>query len=108
MAVYEYEEMIPTPVTDAEVLKVYREGVHRHYWITPLSGYVLHDKNNDWMHTNPDTLEETYTLGYARGTCTCHANYDFEENPREFYTVPEDSVPSDQIFGVYDPEHEIM
>lgn len=32
---------------------------------------------------------------------------DFVANPREFYTVPESSVPADQIFGGGGNNHEI-
>jgi hypothetical protein len=33
------------------------------------------------------TETDEIILGFTTGTKTCHINYDFEENPREFYAV---------------------
>lgn len=102
-----YEEMNPSPIANARVRKAFDNGEHRAYFINPLEGYVLHDNARDWTDNDPDTMEEILKLGYTRGTATCQANYDFTANPREFYAVPEDSVPADQIFGGGN-DHEVM
>lgn len=85
------------------------EGEHKTYLITPVDGYVLHDKGYDTPVLDPITYEETgeIKLGYRTSTASCAASYDFTANPREFYAVPADSVPADQIFGGGN-DHEVM
>ena len=99
MAVFTYEDVTPSLIENTLMQKMIRDGVHVTYTIRAVDGYVLHDKRNDWedMDENGDPV---LMLGYAIGTVTCAASYDFETNPWEFYAVPEDSVPADQIFGV--------
>lgn len=106
---FTYRDIIP-PIVENTVMKMkVNDGVDYVYSITAIDGYVLHDKRRDWTAINPDTLEETYMLGYASGTVTCPASYDFTANPWEFYAVPEDSVPADQIFGATPGnDHEVM
>lgn len=99
MAVITYEPVEPGVIAHTTMRKLLRDGGHQAYYIAPISGYVLHDKARDWTDTDPISMEETYKLGFTRGTAGCAASYDFEANPREFYAVPEDSVPADQIFG---------
>lgn len=108
MATYTYEDVTPTLIEDTTMQKLFIDGVHKTYRITPNDGYVLHDKNRDWTDVDPDTMEETLKLGYTTGTATCGANYDFTTNPREFYAVLETSVPADQIFGVGNNDHEVI
>ena len=83
-------------------------GVIKSYRITPVDGYVLHDNARDWEEEDPETLEMVTKLGYTTGTASCGGNYDFTANPREFYAVPADSVPADQIFGGVNNDHEVM
>lgn len=85
-------------------------GVIKSFRIAPVDGYVLHDNTYDTIVVDPVTGEETdeVILGYRTSTASCGANYDFTANPREFYAVPADSVPADQIFGGVTPDHEIM
>ena len=67
------------------------DGVPTAYYITPNDGYMLHDKLYDNHVVDEVTLEETgeIILGYRRTTASCSVNYDFIENPREFYAVKE-------------------
>ena len=92
-----YEEVNPTLIPNTTMVKGLVDGVHRNYRITPVDGYVLHDNETDYPGLDPETGEEVVMLGFTRGTCSCAANYDFSANPREFYAVPEESVPSDQF-----------
>lgn len=101
-------EPIETLIENTTMVKGIANGVHMIYRITPVSGYVLHDKARDWTDVDPYTMEETYVLGFTRGMASCGASYDFAANPREFYAVPEDSVPADQIFGGGGNNHETM
>lgn len=101
---YSYEDLNPTLIENTTMQKTLLNGVHRSYRITPISGYVLHDKSLDFAI---DFEGVDIRQGYTTATCTCGANYDFAANPREFFAVLADSVPSDQIFGG-DTDHEIM
>ncbi len=102
------EPVIPSPIENTLVVKGIVDGTHRAYEITPNNGYVLHDKGRDWVDIDPETEEETIKLGFTRGTASCPATYDFVANPREFYAVLETSVPTDQIFGGVNNDHEVM
>lgn len=87
------------------------------YRITPVEGYVLHDKGRDFQAVDPDTYDPLFdengdpimVQGFTGGTASCGINYDFEANPREFFTKLESEVPADQIFGGGgNNDHEIM
>lgn len=98
------ELVTPTLIENTTMYKYLNsEGIHKTYRITPNDGYVLHDKSRDWTDLETEELK----LGYTTGTASCAANYDFTVNPREFYAVPENSVPADQIFGGGN-DHEVM
>jgi hypothetical protein len=84
----------------------YMDGVLKSYRISPIDGYVLHDNTLDWDDEDQETGEVTHVLGYTKGSSTMGVNYNFVANPREFYAVPENSVPADQIFGGGNNEHE--
>ena len=101
MAVYTNEPVIPSLIENTTMQRNFRDGVATTYYITPNEGYVLHDKGMDDAVIDEETFEETgeVLLGFRRSTASCAANYDFVANPREFYAVPEDSVPEDRIFG---------
>lgn len=105
-----YEIVNPTPIANATVERVFRDEVHKQYRITPNEGYVLHDKAYDEEVIDPDTIEPTgeIKLGYRTTSATCAASYNFIANPKEYYAVPIDSVPADQIYGVGGNDHEVM
>ncbi len=102
-----YEPVNPTLIENTTMQKKLLDGVHRVYTIKANEGYVLHDKSMDWYLDDPETGVPVLYLGYAVGEKTCAANYDFTANPREFYAVPADSVPADQIFGGGN-DHEVI
>ena len=108
MAVITYEEVNPTLIENTTMRKLLRDGVHQAYYISPAGDYVLHDNALDWTDIDPETGEEVLFRGYTGGMASCAANYNFVANPREFYAVPENEVPADQIFGGGDNNHEVM
>ena len=108
MAIITYEDVIPSMIPNTIMQKVFRDGVHQVYRLAPIDGYILHDAGRDWTEFDPITGEEVLYQGYTTGSTSCAANYDFVANPREFYAVPADSVPADQIFGGVNNDHEIM
>lgn len=110
-----YEPVNPSLIENTIMQKRLSDGVHRTYTIKAVDGYVLHDNANDWQGVDENGMplfdengEPVMVLGYSIGTVTCAANYDFVANPRDFYAVPVDSVPADQIFGGIDNNHEVM
>ena len=120
---YTYQEVNPTLVPNTVMqLKVDENGVETAYRITPIDGYILHDKGRNLVDIDPDTMEETERFGYTTGTATCGASYDFtpvqvtDENgevhtaygSREFFARPASEVPADQIFGGVGNDHEVM
>lgn len=102
------EDVVPSLIENTTMQKLLRDGVHIQYTIKAIEGYVLHDKVGDWTEMDEMTGEEILKEAFFTGTCSCAASYDFEANPREFYAIPESSVPADQIFGGVDNDHEIM
>lgn len=125
MAVYTYEDVIPSLIPNTTMQKRFINGVHKQYVITPLENYVLRDKADDYVEIDPDTLEPTgrVIFHYASGGATCGASYDFtplqvtDENgvthtaygaQREFFARLASEVPSDQIFGGGGNDHEVM
>lgn len=118
-----YEEVTPSLIPNTTMRKMFINGVHKTYHIYPMANYVLHDNVMDFPYQDPETMEETLKFGYSPSSVykSCGANYDFtphtvtDENGntytaygnRDFFAIPENDVPSDQIFGV-DDEHEVM
>ena len=107
MAVYTNEPVIPSLIANTTMTRNFKDGVAMTYSIRPVDGYVLHDKAADWTELDEETGDEITKLGYTRGEASCAVSYNFVTNPREFYAVPEDSVPADQIFGAGN-DHEVM
>jgi hypothetical protein len=81
------------------------------YRIYPNEGYVLHDTQYDQPVYDEETGEETGEIkkGYIPypSFVSCSGRYDFAVNEREFYCVPTDTVPENQIFS-NGGNHEVM
>lgn len=97
-------EAMTTLIENATMKKVFVNGVHRLYEVTPNEGYVLHDNTYDApvFDENGDETGEII-LGYRTSSATCTvAQLDPENgvNARDFYAVPIDEVPADQIRDV--------
>lgn len=123
MVDYTYEE-ITTLIPNTSMKKMYINGVFRTYNITPIDGYVLHDNTFDIILQDEMTGEPTgeVLLGYRPSMASCGYNYDFTPvemqtddgqtvtayGSRKFFAKLASEVPGDQIFGVTEPDHEIM
>lgn len=83
--IYTYTDMIPSPVSNAEVKQRYKDGILHGYNIKPMDGYVMHDKFMDSEDIDTGDL----TLGYRTAEASVWSDYDFVENSREFYCVRE-------------------
>ena len=105
-----YTDVIPTLIENTTMRILVSNGVERTYNITPVSGYVIHDKSLDETIYDDITSEPTgeINLGYTRGMISVSRSYDFTANPREIYAVPESEVDENYIYGGIDNEHEVM
>ena len=94
-----------TPVYENTTMKAYynNENVLRAYIIAAAEGHLLHDEQYDFPEVDEETLEPTgeTLLGYIPypAPVSVGYNYDFEANPRNIFTVPEGTVPENQIFN---------
>ncbi len=106
---FTYENVIPPLIENTIMQKRLRDGIDYQYTIRPAEGYVLHDNAMDYplFDDNGDLTGEIVQI-FTEGTCSCAANYDFATNPREFFTRPISEVPSENIHGGGDSDHEIM
>jgi hypothetical protein len=69
-----------------------KTGQDRTYWIKPVEGYKLHSIDLDTELEDPETGAKTKEIGFTQGIVTCSVNYDFENNLKEFYAVPENET----------------
>ena len=122
--IFTYEDVTPTLIPNTTMQKMFIDGVHKTYVITPIEGYALHDSASDMEGFNPETGEPTgqIVFYYAIGGASCGANYDFtpvqvmDENgvthtaygSRGFFARLIREVPADQIYGVGGNDHEVM
>lgn len=112
-----YEDVIPSLIPNTTTKVSLVDGNPSTYRITPVAGYVLHDKARDW-YVDPDAEVLEVIRGYTRGTASCHVSYDLTPTAvidgydalgtREFFARPESEVPSDQIFSAPNNNPEVM
>jgi hypothetical protein len=88
-------------------------GKHIAYLITPVDGYVMHDTGYDIPHYDDEGNLISVELGYRRTTASVPSTYDFTVGSdmdingkdvitfgdRKFYTLSEDEVYPQYIFG---------
>ena len=87
-------EEITSMFDNTRLMKVYIDGIHKIYEIIPNEGYVLHDKKLD-RYTSYDKYGNgigELILGFYPSSRTEKYDYDFVENPREFYAVLEEKI----------------
>lgn len=109
-----YEPLNPSLIPNTEMKKGFLNGVHRTYQITPVDGYVLHDKSWDMpMYDENGNETGEIELGYRTYMASVGFNYDFSTTEvtsidgsivtaygsREFYAIPRSLVPENQIHG---------
>lgn len=115
MAVFTYEDVVPTLIPNTTMTKTLRDGVPTLYRIYPIEGYVLHNNVRDWTGIDPETMEETFYRGYSTSYSSVPASYDFTQTTtidgytaygnKEIFARPASEVPADQIFGGGDNDH---
>lgn len=122
MAVWTYEDIIPSLIENTVMRKGFSDGEHVIYTIQAVEGYVLHNTALDSYAPDYETGGSTLVLGYTTAEISCNAHYAFTPTQvtavngqtvtaygsREIYAIPSTEVPTDQIFGGGDNNHEIM
>ena len=114
------EDLIPSLIPNTTMQKIFRDGVHRQYSVSPLEGYVLHDNRVDEEVINEETLEPTGEViyRYAAGSVTVRYDYDFtlivpdtitdingntiavnKVGAYEMFAVPSNLIPENQTYG---------
>lgn len=112
----EYQEVTPTSIPNTVMKTGYYNGVHKVYTITPIEGYVLHDKARDWQGDPVIGEENRVYRGFGTTVASCGPAYDFSPVEvqyidangitvtvtaygagREFFAIPADSAPADKI-----------
>ncbi len=95
---FKYED-IETKIPNTSMQKAIAIDGKFTYRITPKQGYLLHDKFYDEPVIDELTHKETgkVLLGFRKSTATESSDYDFELNPRQFYTVLETEKPTEPI-----------
>lgn len=92
-----------TPVIQNTRMEAYynNQNVLTAYWIYPLEGYVLHNKNLDYKVFDELTGEPTGEIkqGFVPypSFSTVGYNYDWGANPFELFTVLANTVPDYEI-----------
>jgi hypothetical protein len=75
------EPIIPNTIMQLRVV----DSKPQTYWIKPIDGYELHDKQFDTTNyetvideeSGEETITESLTLGYRESVASCSARYDF-------------------------------
>ena len=97
-----------TPIYENTTMqKVFINGVHKLYEITPIDGYVLHDKRLDIV-TEDEFGNQHTELWFTPSAAGVPAAYDFVANPNEIYAIPRSQVDENCILGGGDNDHEVM
>lgn len=90
----------------------YREnGTLIDYRIYPNEGYLLHDKFTDFeVYDERGMPTGEIKQGFIPypSFLSVWGNYNWETNPLELFTVPQGTIPEDQIFGFIQPPHETI
>lgn len=82
MVIIEREVLVPPPIENTITEKVIIDGIHKAYIVKAESGYILHDTTLDTL-----SLEDELILGFTENDVSCEYSYNFDDNPREFYTL---------------------
>lgn len=123
---------VTSPVPNTTLREKLRDGELYYYEIKAESGYLLHDKDLDVPEVDENYMETGNIIPWFTGggtsvrldydyTTTTQGEYKYtDENgneitmpvtmigAREFYTVPSNVVPSNQVLGGGDNDHEVM
>ena len=105
MAVYTYEVATEYSYPNITLYKSLRDGVQTGWRINANEGYVFYDTTAINLETDPDTMEDIQVTYYY-----VVAALPMREDMVNFrwVAVPRGSVDENYIFGVGEPDHEVM
>lgn len=128
-----YGNYVTSPVPNTSLQELLINGVLKGYEIKAENGYLLHDKDLDMPEYDENLGMETGNIipWFTGGGTSVRLDYDYttttagtytytDENgnevtlnvtmigAREFYTVPSNIVPSDQVLGGNDNERKVI
>ncbi len=102
-----------TPIIPNTTMQIYTnlEGVDTAYKITPISGYVMHNKDRDRENYDDEGNLISKTLGFSRRLTTCGLDYDFSTSilqlangetvtvygSKKYFTVSIEDLPEEGI-----------
>lgn len=101
MAVFAYEKVEPTLIENTKMRKMFIDGVHKVFEITPDGGYVLHDNTLDVYGSYDEAGNGIGEIipAYTECSTTVEADYDFADNPRGIYSVVEQIKAEERTVG---------
>ena len=106
MAVYTYEVSTEHNVyPNITVYDRFRDGVQSGWRFNTNEGYVMYDTTANNTELDPETMEEIPVTYYYT---QYYANPNYNWNNFHWVAVPRSSVDENYIFGVGDPNHEVM
>lgn len=113
-----------TPIIPNTTMQQYinLNGVASAYKITPNEGYVMHNKGRDFNAYDDFGNIIGRKQGFTSAPTTCPITYDFTSfemtcdngqtvtayGTKEYFVIPENEIPTDQIFGSVTPKPEVM
>lgn len=115
-----------TPIIPNTTMEIYTNlnGVDANYKITPITGYVMHNKGRDRITYDSNGNIVSKTLGFTGAPTTCRINYDFTTHEiqldngetvtvygeNEYFTVLAEDLPEEGVIygGGTTPTPEIM
>ena len=105
MAVYTFEVATDYNFPHIIVYRKLKDGVQTAWRINAEEGYVFYDTTANYTETDPETMEEI-PVTYYYTVASLPMRTDMTNFP--WAAVPRDSVDENYIFGVDEPEHEVM
>ena len=105
MAVYTFEVAEDIVFPNMTVYRKFKDGVHSAYRVNANDGYVMYDTTANNTELDPDTMEEI-SVNYYYRMVGVPLSVNWSTFP--YVAVPENEVDENYIFGLDEPDHEIM
>lgn len=89
---FTYKTIIPSPIANATIEKVYNNGVFWSYRIRANSGYVLHDSRVDMHRIDKNGMMTDEVIPWFKmNDTTVNKNYDFTDIRSDTYTYTDEN-----------------
>ena len=87
------------------VYRLLKDGEHKSWRFVSNAGYVMYDTTAE-VYEQPDPFSPPVRVTHYFTNVDCPLNYDWDNFT--WVAVPRDSVDENYIFGVDEPNHEVM